>query len=158
MSYQVGYGRPPLHTRFRKGQSGNPGGQFPSGAFGAGAAPSRLPQDLQQVLLRALGRKMPLSREPSEAPVPASRSKGGRRRVTWREAIITRLIEQSAAGELHATRLLAELMWHCEPPPPSPAAEEDDPVERLIAEFDRLAAEREKEQQAAAAEIFAASW
>jgi hypothetical protein len=25
--YQVGYGRPPLHSRFRKGQSGNPGGK-----------------------------------------------------------------------------------------------------------------------------------
>ena len=25
--YQVGPGRPPVHTRFRKGQSGNPGGR-----------------------------------------------------------------------------------------------------------------------------------
>ena len=25
--YQVGPGRPPLHTRFKKGQSGNPGGR-----------------------------------------------------------------------------------------------------------------------------------
>jgi hypothetical protein len=25
--YQVGYGRPPLHTRFQKGRSGNPGGR-----------------------------------------------------------------------------------------------------------------------------------
>ena len=25
--YAVGYGKPPLHTRFRKGQSGNPGGR-----------------------------------------------------------------------------------------------------------------------------------
>ena len=25
--YQVGYGKPPLHTQFRKGQSGNPGGR-----------------------------------------------------------------------------------------------------------------------------------
>ena len=25
--YQVGPGRPPLHTRFQKGQSGNPGGR-----------------------------------------------------------------------------------------------------------------------------------
>jgi|GEM_PF-1282321 hypothetical protein len=25
--YQVGYGKPPMHTRFRKGQSGNPGGR-----------------------------------------------------------------------------------------------------------------------------------
>jgi hypothetical protein len=26
-SYEVGYGNPPKHTRFRKGQSGNPGGR-----------------------------------------------------------------------------------------------------------------------------------
>jgi uncharacterized protein DUF5681 len=26
-SYDVGYGKPPLHTRFQKGQSGNPGGR-----------------------------------------------------------------------------------------------------------------------------------
>jgi len=26
-AYQVGYGKPPLHTRFRRGQSGNPGGR-----------------------------------------------------------------------------------------------------------------------------------
>jgi hypothetical protein len=25
--YAVGYGKPPMHTRFRKGQSGNPGGR-----------------------------------------------------------------------------------------------------------------------------------
>jgi hypothetical protein len=27
MSYEVGYGKPPVHSRFRKGQSGNPGGR-----------------------------------------------------------------------------------------------------------------------------------
>jgi hypothetical protein len=26
-AYEVGYGKPPVHTRFRKGQSGNPGGR-----------------------------------------------------------------------------------------------------------------------------------
>ena len=25
--YEVGYGRPPVHSRFRKGQSGNPRGR-----------------------------------------------------------------------------------------------------------------------------------
>ena len=25
--YRVGYGKPPLETRFKKGQSGNPGGR-----------------------------------------------------------------------------------------------------------------------------------
>jgi hypothetical protein len=26
-AYKVGYGKPPVHTRFRNGQSGNPGGR-----------------------------------------------------------------------------------------------------------------------------------
>src|SRR5687768_6217062 len=26
-TYEVGYGKPPVHTRFRKGQSGNPSGR-----------------------------------------------------------------------------------------------------------------------------------
>jgi len=30
--YAVGYGKPPLHTRFRKGQSGNPAGRPPNSA------------------------------------------------------------------------------------------------------------------------------
>ena len=28
-NYEVGYGKPPVHTRFRKGQSGNPRGSTP---------------------------------------------------------------------------------------------------------------------------------
>jgi Family of unknown function (DUF5681) len=27
LKYEIGYGRPPLHSRFRKGQSGNPAGR-----------------------------------------------------------------------------------------------------------------------------------
>ena len=77
MSYQVGYGRPPLHTRFRKGKSGNPGGQFRSG--GARSVP---PQDLQQVLLRVLGRKVPLPGHPERG-----RGKSQSRRNLCRELV-----------------------------------------------------------------------
>ncbi|GGC71088.1 hypothetical protein GCM10011504_56050 [Siccirubricoccus deserti] len=42
-NYKVGYGRPPEHTRFRKGQSGNPKGR-PKGA-----------QDLGSIFQRLLG-------------------------------------------------------------------------------------------------------
>jgi hypothetical protein len=36
-TYRVGYGKPPLHSQFRKGQSGNPRGR-PKGSFGKGRA------------------------------------------------------------------------------------------------------------------------
>jgi hypothetical protein len=35
--YLVGYGRPPVHTRFRKGESGNPGGRKPQPPEAEGA-------------------------------------------------------------------------------------------------------------------------
>ena len=36
--YEVGYGRPPSHTRFPKGQSGNPGGRPPGRTAGRAKA------------------------------------------------------------------------------------------------------------------------
>ena len=45
--YKVGPGRPPLHTRFKKGQSGNPGkrNRLPSAAGEPGPDRAPLPQD-----------------------------------------------------------------------------------------------------------------
>src|SRR4051812_50096920 len=81
--YRVGYGKPPLHTRFRKGQSGNPSGR------------PRRKTDLASLLTRALDR-------PAEAQ--------GQSAATQREAIVTALVEKSASGDLGATKLLFELM------------------------------------------------
>jgi hypothetical protein len=32
--YAVGHGKPPVHTRFKKGQSGNPRGRHPKNLLG----------------------------------------------------------------------------------------------------------------------------
>ena len=61
--YKVGRGKPPLHTRFKKGQSGNPRG------------PRR--KDLPALLVAAL-----------EEPVFVT-VEGQRRKITKREAVIT---------------------------------------------------------------------
>ncbi|MGD9616646.1 MAG: DUF5681 domain-containing protein [Alphaproteobacteria bacterium] len=110
--YAVGYGKPPLHTRFRKGRSGNPLGR-----------PRRRP-DLGSLLTRALDQ-------------PAA-SEGGSA-TTQREAIIASLVEQSAAGDLRATKLLFELMRQLDPPAEPPARREDDPREILLQRLARLA-------------------
>jgi hypothetical protein len=142
MVYQVGYGKPPLHTRFRKGQSGNPSGR------------PRLPQDVAAVLRRALDRKAPAARSsPQGTPpgVPEAAPSGGppsrrRRRGTWREAVIAGLVERAAGGDVPAMRLLIDLICRLEPEiaDPEPTEEEvEDARERLIRALDRLAAEQQ---------------
>ena len=52
---EVGYGRPPLHTRFRKGQSGNPTGKRARDA--AAEAKTTLRQELNRLLTLREGEK-----------------------------------------------------------------------------------------------------
>jgi hypothetical protein len=112
-SSRVGYGKPPPHTRFRKGQSGNPSGR------------PRRPTDLASLLTRALNR-------------PAASE--GRNTGTQREAIVAALVEKSAAGDLRATKLLFELMRQLGPPAEPTVSPEDDPREILLQKLARLAA------------------
>jgi hypothetical protein len=113
--YAVGYGKPPLHTRFRKGVSGNPRGR------------PRRKTDLASLLTEALDR-----RSASERRKPR----------TQREAVIAALVEKSAAGDLRATKLLFDLMRQIGPLPEPPASPEDDPREILLQRLARLAGGR----------------
>ena len=49
--YKVGYGKPPVHTRFRKGQSGNPGGR-PRGVTAGRATALALKEAYRLVTVR----------------------------------------------------------------------------------------------------------
>jgi hypothetical protein len=115
--YAVGYGKPPLHTRFRKGQSGNPRGR------------PRRKTDLASLLTEALNR-------PNAAE--------GRNAGTQREAIIAALVEKSASGDLHATKLLFELMRQIGPAAEPPASPENDPRQILLRRLARLAGDHGK--------------
>lgn len=122
--YAVGYGRPPVRTRFRKGQSGNPSGR------------PRAVLDLAELAAKALTK-----------PV------GSAARRTNREAIVARIVDGAAQADFRATRLLLDILQGGLPAPPAVSSEEGDRArDFLICEFDRLADEHEKQQAAERAE------
>jgi len=83
---RVGYGRPPVATRFRPGQSGNPRGR-PKGA-----------RNFSTVIASALSERVAVTEN------------GRRRRITKLEAAIKQLVNRAAAGEARATALLIQLV------------------------------------------------
>ena len=117
--YTIGYGKPPVHSRFQKGKSGNPGGR-------------PRPKTIAAVLGDALDRP---------ATDPAT---GRRRRITRREALVGQLLDRCAENDLRAMKLLLDLLVKLEPRPlptqPRPEDQED-PREILERMLDRLAGE-----------------
>jgi hypothetical protein len=118
--YKVGPGKPPLHTRFKKGQSGNPRG--------------RQPKDLPALLVAALNQ-----------PVTVTEN-GRRRQVTKREAVIAQLVDKSTGADLRATKMLLDILKDIEkqagpPPTPKPApftAADEEVIENLFARLRRV--------------------
>jgi hypothetical protein len=98
--YQVGPGRPPLHTRFKKGRSGNPGG--------------RSKKSLPALLAAALDETVYVTLD------------GERRRITKRQAVVHQLVDKSATADLRATKMLFDMIKDAEQkagvaaPPPEP--------------------------------------
>ncbi|HET7086956.1 MAG TPA: DUF5681 domain-containing protein [Rhizomicrobium sp.] len=82
-AYQVGYKRPPRHSQFQPGQSGNPKGRPRKQLLGI---PDLIQKHLDMVMTITEGRQT--------------------RRVTAREAIVRRLLHDAAAGEPRAMELL----------------------------------------------------
>ena len=116
MDYEVGYGKPPRHTRFKKGQpSANPRG--------------RPRKDMATLLFEGLNKKVVVTEN------------GRRRRITLREAITRQLINQSASADLRATKMLLDMIKDAEKqaaaaPPPEPSQwftkADEEVVETLI--------------------------
>ncbi|HZU88903.1 MAG TPA: DUF5681 domain-containing protein [Stellaceae bacterium] len=86
--YEIGYRKPPLHTRFQKGRSGNPRG--------------RASASLAELINKALNRETVVTVD------------GKRRRISKREAIVAQLIDRSAAADLRATKLLLDVVKELE--------------------------------------------
>jgi len=85
-NYEVGYGKPPIETRFREGQSGNPTGR-PKGKL-----------NLATVLAQALLTKVVVN-------------EGGRRQKISKFAVsVTQLVNKAAGGDLRAMQILLDLL------------------------------------------------
>ena len=114
--YKVGPGKPPLNTRFRKGQSGNPGG--------------RRKKQLPALLADALNETVFVTID------------GERREITKREAIVHQLVNKSTTADLRATKMLFDMMKDAEqkagvassPPEPRQLDEADKEVLQLFVE------------------------
>ncbi len=115
--YEVGYGKPPKHTRFQKGQSGNPKGR-PKGR-------RNFATELEEVL---------------EAPVPVTQN-GAKAHVSSRQAVLYRLRERALNGDIGPMKQLLELAERHEAAKAATQAErrlnrdEDEILERFIAEI-----------------------
>ena len=84
--YDVGYSKPPRHTRFVEGQSGNPRGR-PAGT-----------KNMKTLLNRALNELVIVTEH------------GGRRKVSKREAIVTQLVNRSAKADFKAIQILLGML------------------------------------------------
>jgi hypothetical protein len=98
--YEVGRDKPPVHSRFKIGQSGNPRGPRP--------------KNLPALLVDALN-------EPVTVTID-----GERREITKREAVVTQLVNESTRANLRATKMLIDMLKDVEKkagvtPPPEPA-------------------------------------
>jgi hypothetical protein len=88
--YQVGYGRPPEHSRFAKGQSGNPAGR-PKGS-----------RAISAVIASALAERVTVT-------------EGGRRRsITKLDAAVKQMANKAAGGDQRAAKLIIELLHSAE--------------------------------------------
>jgi hypothetical protein len=121
-NYNVGYGKPPRHTRFRKGEpSANPRG--------------RPRKNLAALLVDGLNKSVTVTEN------------GRRRNATVREAVVSQLINKSATADLRATKMLLDIIRDAEKQagasPPLEASRRFTPAdEEVVAQLiDRLRAQ-----------------
>ncbi len=129
--YEVGYGKPPRHGRFRAGRSGNPAGR-PKG-------PQTLPADLRAELQETVT----LGDGEME------------RTLSKQRAILRSLTDKAIAGDAKAAAMVLELVQRLLGPSPKPKREPETgpgsgPRERLAAKIakvhERLAAAEDESE------------
>lgn len=126
--YKVGYGKPPKHTRFKPGVSGNPRGR------------QKGTKNLKTDLMEELGEKI-LVREGGQA-----------QKVSKQRAVVKTLVARTLKGDARAANLLLSVMMRVldtgEGAPESPEDFHIDEVEILEAYKERLTRSEAKEPPA----------
>jgi hypothetical protein len=120
--YEVGYGRPPKHTRFRRGSSGNPKGR------------PRALKNLAAVFDTALNERVPVN------------DNGKHKKIKMFEAIVKQAVRKAAGGDQRALRLVIDLWFRLHPEGKQEPSALD--VMRSLAAAARHAIEKEKAEAA----------
>src|SRR5215471_4089215 len=84
--YEVGFGKPPPHTRFSKGQSGNPRGRLHG------------TKNLKTLVIEALNQLVTVTEN------------GGKRTVSKCEAIATQLVNRATMANWPAVKILLDIL------------------------------------------------
>jgi Family of unknown function (DUF5681) len=95
--YEVGYGKPPIASRFARGQSGNPKGR-PKGARNKPLGPDRL----REIILAEAYRPIKVNEGKQQISVPMT------------EAIVRALAVNAARGQLRSQQLFTKMLSETE--------------------------------------------
>jgi hypothetical protein len=113
---EVGYGKPPSHTRFVKGQSGNPKGR-PKGSQNFATILTRVNRERVKVI-----------------------ENGRTRHITKFEATMLQLVNKAVSGDLNAARELRSWCTSLAIAPEADRAEGKDPIQDLVDEMRKASA------------------
>jgi hypothetical protein len=108
--YKVGKGRPPKHTRFKKGQSGNPSGR------------KKLP-DVSEAVARVLEQKIVVTQD------------GVRKKMPGIDALFSKAFAKALTGDMRAAEFLIKIVANDNTRgPDDEGAEPDDVADAAIIE------------------------
>ena len=96
-SYSVGYAKPPVHTRFKAGQSGNPKGR-PKGSRNTSLTRPHPDDRLQSIILDEAYRGVPVNDGNGQVTIPMA------------QAVVRSLAVKAAKGSQRAQRLFTTLI------------------------------------------------
>ena len=108
--HEVGYCRPPKHTQFKKGQSGNPGGR-PKGTLNVATVLENTLRQMVEVVDEKTNEK---------------------RTITKLEAAIQRLVDNAVEGDNYAFRVLSVLTEVLREPEKAPTSAELESADQKV--------------------------
>lgn len=100
-TYEVGYGKPPVATRFRKGQSGNPNGRR-KGAKAKAPLPALNDERLKTIILEEAYRSITINDPNGTIDIPMA------------QAVVRSLAVNAAKGNQQAQRVFTQLLSNVE--------------------------------------------